>query len=72
MHAFKGLRCWKDGTQAIAAEAYRSVPQGQRSTIVRDRFFRCPTCGEEFYAPGQLAAVNRRARRRLRHLPTHV
>jgi HTH-type transcriptional regulator/antitoxin MqsA len=39
----------------------RDVSIGKRVVRVQDRFWRCSHCGEEFYAPGQMEATQRRA-----------
>jgi len=40
---------------------HRAISYGQRQVIVDDEFMRCSECGEEFHAPGQADATDRRA-----------
>lgn len=49
-----------EGRLARVAEV-RDFAVGRRAVRVPDRFSRCTACGEEFYAPGQLEATQRRA-----------
>lgn len=46
---------------AIPTSEEREYTIGRRSAVVRDEFMRCPVCAEEFYLPGQMDAVQRRA-----------
>lgn len=45
--------------QAISED--REITIGNRSARVLDQFFRCRTCDEAFYAPGQMDATMKRA-----------
>jgi HTH-type transcriptional regulator / antitoxin MqsA len=47
--------------EAIPISEVREYTVGRRSAVVRDEFMRCRACAEEFYLPGQMDAVQRRA-----------
>lgn len=50
--------------RAVSVE--REVSIGTRATRVLDEFFRCATCGEEVYLPGQMDATLHRASAKIR------
>ena len=54
-----------EGALTLVSED-RAVAVGRRSAVVRDEFYRCDSCGEELYAPGQMNASMRRASDRIR------
>lgn len=47
--------------EAIPVREVREYAIGRRSAPVADEFMRCQACGEEFYLPGQMDAVQTRA-----------
>lgn len=50
--------------EAVSVE--RDVQIGTRTTAVLDQFFRCATCAEEVYLPGQMDATLHRASAKIR------
>lgn len=55
-----------EGTAAPVREE-REIRLGRRRTRAVHEFFRCQRCGEEFFLPGQMDAVLRRAADQIRH-----
>lgn len=47
--------------EVISVREVREYTIGRRSAVVEDEFMRCEACAEEYYAPGQMDAVQRRA-----------
>lgn len=43
-----------------AVSEHREASWGDQSAVVLDEFFRCPSCREEVYAPGQMQATMER------------
>ena len=54
-------KCAVCGADAVTTAERRRVQVGSREAMVLDEFYRCTSCGEEFYEPGQLDTVMRRA-----------
>lgn len=60
------VRCPMCEGSAAPVREEREIRLGRRRTRVVHEFYRCETCGEEFFLPGQMDAVLRRAADRIR------
>ena len=54
-------KCYLCGTQAQLVREPRETSMGTRRVVIADEFFRCPECGETFYAGGMADETSRRA-----------
>jgi HTH-type transcriptional regulator / antitoxin MqsA len=54
-----------DGTARLVREG-RERRIGRRKILVKDEFYRCEACSEEFFTPEQAQASDRRAAQQLR------
>lgn len=59
-------RCHQCDERARLVRETREVCIGSRATEVEHEFYRCDACDEEWFAPGQMDAVMRRASDRIR------
>jgi len=53
-------------TEAQIVRGPREMTFGRRTVVVDDEHMQCSACEEEFYLPGQLEAVERRAAEQIR------
>lgn len=60
------IECALCGGSAVLTTESREVRIGKRSAVVADEFYRCESCGEELYEPGQMDTVMRAASRAIR------
>jgi putative zinc finger/helix-turn-helix YgiT family protein len=60
------IPCAVCGGEARLMSEEREVRIGRRAVMALDEFYRCGSCGEEFYLPGMMDAVLRRATARIR------
>jgi HTH-type transcriptional regulator/antitoxin MqsA len=58
--------CYECGGEAVLAREEQVVRLGQRSTTVEGEFMRCSSCGEEYFLPGQMEALQMAAAARMR------
>jgi putative zinc finger/helix-turn-helix YgiT family protein len=60
------IQCSICGGEAQLVSLEREIRIGRRAVMALDEFYRCGSCEEEFYLPGMMDAVLRRATARIR------